>query len=690
VQANALTLYDRGISGAGILAAIIDSGIAPASAEFAGRISAESQDLAGSRGLKDEGNHGTPVAAMLAAARDDTDVQGIAYGATLLVLRTDTPGSCATEGGCSHDDQTIARAIDIAVHNHARVINISLGSDNSGSSAFHAAVARAAAAGVVVVMAAGNNPNADPEKFAQIADDPAVKGLVVVAGASNQNGDIADFSARAGVASAHYLLALGERVQAFDQDGTPYLYSGTSFATPQIAGAVALLAQAFPNLTGRQIVELLFATAVDLGAGGVDPVYGNGRLDLSRAFQPQGSTTVAGTSVAITAVNNGILSAAMGDAGRSASMAGTVMLDGYGRAYGLDIGRTLLRAGPQSQLLSALAGGLRSVAGSVPGTMFAVTIAARRDGVSVERPALGGIEAQAARATAGMVATRIGRGPTIGLGLAHGAAAIARIVSGQDASPFLVAGEAREGHGFRQRTGSSMVVRQTFGSVGLTLTGEQGNALVAERIGTRIHDDRHDYVMMGATVDRRSGALMLSAGLSRLIEQGTVLGGRFSPALGGGGATSDFIDLSARAGSGEGWTLAAAWRQGWTRGQRGGVALTGARLRSTAWSLEIGKKDLLATGVRAALRVAQPLRVARGGIDLTLPVEYDYGAGVTRTAVQRLGLAPDGRELDVEGSMGRPLFGGWASTNLYWRRDPGNWADMPADIGGAVRYTVAL
>ena len=54
--------------------------------------------------------------------------------------------------------------------------------------------------------------------------------------------------------------------RAPDQTGAQFLWSGTSFSAPTISGAVALMAQAFPNLTGKQIVEILFNSADDLGA----------------------------------------------------------------------------------------------------------------------------------------------------------------------------------------------------------------------------------------------------------------------------------------------------------------------------------------------------------------------------------------------------------------------------------------
>ncbi|GGE87280.1 hypothetical protein GCM10011404_20120 [Sphingomonas prati] len=697
MQASAATAYDRGVTGSGVIAGIIDSGINTTGSEFAGRISAASADLVGARGIQDENGHGTAVAGVLGAARNDVGGLGMAYGATLLVLRTDAAGSCTTEDGCTHSDVAIARGIDTAVQNRARVINISLGGDEAGSATFRAAVGRATAAGVVIVLSAGNDPTADPEAFALVANTAEARGLVVIAGASGADGEIASFSARSGTGSAHYLLALGERVRSVDQTGEAFLYSGTSFSAPLISGAVALLAQAFPNLSGQQIVDILYASATDLGAGGIDAVNGRGRLNLTSAFQPIGATALAGTGMAVAQAGNALLSPAMGDAGlRGSSSTGAVMLDGYQRAFTIDLARTLTRAAPEGRLYPALAGGVRQVSGGVPGAMFAVTIASRGGDVAVERLTLGRADAATARATAGMIATRVGAGMTVGLGFAQGAQSVARMMGGQEGTPFLVASDPREAGGFRQRTGSSLAVRQERGAFGVTVTAESGDALVAgtlpgsgdtQRQGGY---DRSGYATVGVALDRQVGPMRIGAGLSRLTERKTVLGGRFAAALGAGGAVSDFVDVSARADLGGGWTLAGLWREGRTRGRAGTVALNGARLRTRAWSFEVATVSLFGGPDRAGVRVAQPLRVARGGVDLTLPVGYDYASGVAEMGVRRLDLAPDGRELDVEGSLGRAALGGWVSTNLYWRRDPGNFADVPADAGGALRFSMAL
>ena len=164
-------------------AAVIDSGVNPNSPEFAGRISPASQDVAGTRGLGDDSGHGTAVSAVLLAAKNDAQIQGMAFDATLLALRTDTPGSCTSTSDCSHSDSNIARALDIATTQGAKVANISLGGA-SANLTLRNAIARATAAGMVIVISAGNDSAANPSDLALIATDPIARNQVIVAGLS--------------------------------------------------------------------------------------------------------------------------------------------------------------------------------------------------------------------------------------------------------------------------------------------------------------------------------------------------------------------------------------------------------------------------------------------------------------------------------------------------------------------------
>src|SRR3954452_3259638 len=158
---------------------------------------------------------------------------------------------------------------------------------------------RAVNAGVVLVIAAGNDSTPNPDPFA-LAPAQQFAGSVIIAGAIDSNKQIASFSDKAGSGANSYLMAVGVDDRAPDQNGAQYIWSGTSFSAPTISGAVALMAQAFPNLTGKQIVDILLKSADDLGAPGVDSVYGHGARNIGRAFQPQGQTTMADTQEPVT------------------------------------------------------------------------------------------------------------------------------------------------------------------------------------------------------------------------------------------------------------------------------------------------------------------------------------------------------------------------------------------------------
>jgi hypothetical protein len=149
------------------------------------------------------------------------------------------------------------------------------------------------------------------------------------------------------------------------------------------------------------------------------------------------------------------------------------------------------------------------------------------------------------------------------------------------------------------------------------------------------------------------------------------------------------VDLGASLAPGGGLTISARLRRGWTRMDTGGAA-TGGHLVSIAQSIDIAKQGLFGDSDRFALRLAEPLRVSSGGYALALPVAYDYVTGTATMAASRLDLAPLGHERDAEASWAAPFAGGWFTTNLYWRRDPGNFASLPNDVGGAVRYSVGF
>ena len=287
VAANADAAYRAGATGRGVKIAIIDSGITPGLTEFSGRIDPASADMAGTRGLADGSGHGTFMASIALAARDGRGMHGVAYDATLVSFNVSNPATCTSMERCTIMGPPLIAAIDAAIAAKVRVINMSL-AGNQTYEVLVAAVRRAAAAGIVTVISAGNNeeggrePLVMPRSFVQEAP-----GWVIIAGGHDAAGGF-DYrnanQAGTGPSAAYYLTALSRDVNMTDRNGSLVTNGGTSPAAAAISGAVALVAQARPDLTGAQIVALLLGNATDAGAPGRDPVYGNGILNLSTTF----------------------------------------------------------------------------------------------------------------------------------------------------------------------------------------------------------------------------------------------------------------------------------------------------------------------------------------------------------------------------------------------------------------------
>ena len=294
---------------------------------------------------------------------------------------------------------------------------------------------------------------------------------------------------------------------------------------------------------------------------------------------------------------------------------------------------------------------------------------------------------------AGAVATRLGKSTEARFAIAQGADSLVSGMTGRDGPAFIVARDAIGDTGFERRSGSAFAIRRQIGRFGLTVAAESGDALVYSREGIDAIRNRfrsHDYAAVSATVDRRLGPVALSLGATRMMEADTVLGARFDPVIGARAGRSWFVDATARWQTESGWSLGAALRRGWTQVSAGGTLAQDATIRSSAFALDAGKAGVLGGDDSLAFRFAQPLRVANGGLSLSLPTAYDYTLGVTEYGLQRINLAPAGRELDYELRYDRPMWGGWLGANLYLRQDPGNYRELPDDIGGALRFTLGF
>ena len=121
---------------------------------------------------------------------------------------------------------------------------------------------------------------------------PELRGKWLTVVALKADNRIADFSNGCGDTKAYCLGAPGFEINSAGQSGGHEERSGTAQAAAHVSGAVAVLKSAFNHLTPAELVEVILATADDIGRPGVDLVYGHGALNLAKAVEPIGSRTI--------------------------------------------------------------------------------------------------------------------------------------------------------------------------------------------------------------------------------------------------------------------------------------------------------------------------------------------------------------------------------------------------------------
>ncbi|MGB2461272.1 MAG: S8 family serine peptidase, partial [Candidatus Puniceispirillaceae bacterium] len=128
--------------------------------------------------------------------------------------------------------------------------------------------------------------------------DRRLEGLWLSVVATDRNNKIAPFSNGCGVARNFCLAAPGVEIVSTatrSEYSSGYArFSGTSMAAPMVSGALAVLKSRYPNLAAKQAVRILLESATDLGAKGIDEVYGYGLLNLEEALKPLGTSNPVG------------------------------------------------------------------------------------------------------------------------------------------------------------------------------------------------------------------------------------------------------------------------------------------------------------------------------------------------------------------------------------------------------------
>ena len=249
-------------------------------------------------GISDFTNgHGAAVASLIVGAMDGQGVMGIAPGAQVVAYN---PFDSTGTAGWSD----ITNGVQMLKASGASVVNMSLGVpgttfDEGWNNVFTDLKVVLTLKNTVFVMAAGNDGYQQNKNVGWL---PLLTPSFIVVGSVDLNGNISNFSNTPGSSCLtaalglclgnylrdHFIVAPGEMLLVDDGKGGVVRESGTSFAAPLVSGAIALLQNRWPWLVNfpKETADIILKSAKDLGAPGVDNVYGHGLLDVTASQSP--------------------------------------------------------------------------------------------------------------------------------------------------------------------------------------------------------------------------------------------------------------------------------------------------------------------------------------------------------------------------------------------------------------------
>jgi|CXWL01.1.fsa_nt_gi hypothetical protein len=659
--------------------------------------------------------HGAAVASLLAADHDGMGLMGVAPNAVIA-------GYNPFDESGTTNWVDIAAGLDRLKKSGASVVNLSLGlpeftfapdwmelySDNK---------VQPLLSNTVFVHAAGNDGMAQTQN---IDWNFALNPSFIVVGSVGPSGVISSFSNTPGTACLmnngvcqellmnRFVVAPGEWILTSDGEGGLTRQSGTSFSAPMVTGAVALLQSHWPWLKdhARESADIILMTARDLGAPGVDPVYGRGMLDIAASQAPIDMArlyqrTSDGERVALPTDSDGAAIALLG------------ARDGFVTVYE-DVGATYrdFRV-PLTTNLSAVNSSPNS------GSVLTASLASVSTPTTIKK-------SKFENGFAGEVANPFGwdmrmnvsplpagefvrdgdlpyafdlmlageNGLALFAGRGYGALALAGQPGFEASSYAADMGGANPILGFA--SGGGYVAAEIPLGAGFSLsagvTQRQAQAFEADFVSG---EERPTFEGFAPYRSAAAHALLrktmgegfsVSAAYTYLHEDNGLLGLQsINPDDLAAGTETDAATFGAGWAPNERFSLALSATFGHVRaGADQSLAVSDEGVDVSAFEAALDFNGVFGVNDHARLRIGQPLHVEGGSLDVTTIDVVDRATGAFGAVTQRVQLGGAERPYFVEGAYAAPIFGGQGEVAAVARIDASGAAGEPAQqmVGG--------
>lgn len=271
--------WSKGIDGSGVIVVVVDTGYSEfqnTKGDLIGQIIGKVDGVG--KGVADDNGHSSACCGVIAANKNNSGIVGVAPGAKLVTAK-----GLNSQG--SGSGQSLTKAYDLGCeeafrHPAAAVITSNSYGGGGRIASLESVISKWQQRGVLTIAAAGNEGGDDSVGY------PANSPVVAAIGAHDDQRKLANFSSRGAEVD---LVAPGVQILTTLPNGGYQKMSGTSFATPFIAGCVALRLCAENKLLGKVVTKTMAQLAAlwdkccdDAGAPGRDPAFGRGFLNIDK------------------------------------------------------------------------------------------------------------------------------------------------------------------------------------------------------------------------------------------------------------------------------------------------------------------------------------------------------------------------------------------------------------------------